>query len=455
MNEQKTRIFISYSHQERQLCEHIASCFPEESFSVWFDRGLRPGEVYRKRIAQVIKDTDYFLILISPASVCSEWVLDELEYAKKLHKRILPIWAAETELPMDLDMILQRYHSLFWYLRASDEQFRASLLQVFAGQEQETAGAVLGYGNEFSESENLQMRELLAREQQGSFALCYQPENACLLGMARLFGGVCPTDRERAAFYFRVAEYGGSLDGSYFLLHMQLEDRKEATWDEPDEAFCRPIVDRIRELAEAGSVHARLCMGNLYWYGKYGCPADPVKSAAFYEDCARKGNARAQYLMAANYYYGDGVPQDYVLARMYANLALEQKYLKSWRRLGKFYRDGKALPQDYAKARECYEKGAQMGDYNCFNKVGDMLYYGWGFPVDYEGAVACDRQAEQAPAKGQRYCLQKAKLALGRCSELGHGVPQDAKLAAEKYLEGYRYGSQDCKEAFLRLGRLG
>ena len=98
MNEQKTRIFISYSHQERQLCEHIASCFPEESFSVWFDRGLRPGEVYRKRIAQVIKDTDYFLILISPASVCSEWVLDELEYAKKLHKRILPIWAAETEM---------------------------------------------------------------------------------------------------------------------------------------------------------------------------------------------------------------------------------------------------------------------------------------------------------------------------------------------------------------------
>ncbi len=453
MSDLKLQIFISYSHQNREACGSIASLFGEERFSVWYDKGLNPGDVYRKRIAQVIAGADCFLVLISPSSVCSEWVLDELEYAKKLHKRILPIWVEETELPQDLDMILQRYHSLFWHLRESDEQFRRSLLRVFDSGEEEDGQALLGYGNEFSEQENLRMKDLLEQERHGAFSLCYRPENAVLLGMAHLFGGICPIDRKKAAFYFRVAQYGGSLDGSYFLLHLQLEERRIATWDEPDEEFSRPIVEQIRQLAQQGSLHARLCMGNLYWYGKFGCPADPKKSAEYYEGCAREGNARAQYLMAANYYYGDGVEQDYVLARMYANLALEQKYLKSWRRLGKFYRDGKALPQDYQKARECYEKGAKMGDYNCFNKVGDMLYYGWGFPVDYEQAVACYRQAEQAPSGGQRYCLQKAKYALGRCYELGHGLPQDRKKAAEYYLEGYRYGSQDCREAFLRLSR--
>lgn len=84
-------------------------------------------------------------------------------------------------------------------------------------------------------------------------------------------------------------------------------------------------------------------------------------------------------MMASNYYYGDGVKQDYALAIMYANFAMVQGYPKSWRRWGEFYQDGLAVKKDYRKAREFYEKGAQIGDYNCYNKVGDMFYYGWGF----------------------------------------------------------------------------
>lgn len=452
MKETKVNIFISYSHHNRPVCDQIAAFMEKDSgFDVWYDQGLIPGELYRKKIVEVIRNTDYFIVLISNHSVQSEWVLDEVEYAKKLHKKILPIWIEKTDMPDDLDMILQRYHSLFWHLRSSDSQFEASLLSIFDKQIDDNQGkSRVGNGNEFSEKENQLMKELLQKEQQGIFSECYEANNACMLGKAYLFGGPCAINRENAKFYFKVAEYFGNADGTFYLLQMQLEDQEMDTWDEPDTEFCAPIVEKMYFLADDGSIPAKLYLADLYWYGKYGCQVNVEKSTAYYEECARLGNARGQYMMAVNYYYGDGVSKDYALAKMYANLAIEQRYLKGWRRWGKYYRDGLAVPQDYAKARECYEKGAQMGDFNCYNKIGDMLYYGWGFPVDYKEAVKYYEKGEKAPICGQQYGLHKAKEALGRCYENGHGVEQDLAKAADKYLEGYRYGSMACREGYLR-----
>lgn len=338
MEKTATKVFISYSHRDRAVCNQIAASIEKaEALSVWYDKGLIPGEDYRKRIASVIAASDYFIVLLSESSVCSEWVLDEVEYAKKLRKKILPIWIEKVQLPDNLDMILQRYHSLFWHLRTSDSQFEADLFtSLLLKAEKEEGKSLVGNGNEYSEEENRQMRELLQKENQECYSICYAPENACLLGKAYRSGGPCAVDRDLSKHYFRIAEYFGNLDGTFYLLEMELEDEAENTWDEPEEAFSAPIIDKITALAEAGSIPAKLFLGNMYWYGKYGYPTDLQKSAALYESCARAGNARAQYVMAANYYFGDGVPQNYTLAKMYANLAIEQRYIKGWRRWGKF-----------------------------------------------------------------------------------------------------------------------
>ena len=425
----------------------------QPQFDVWYDKSLVGGDKFRKTIVETIKSAAYFIVLISRASAGSEWVLDEVEYAKRIHKRILPIWLEQTEIPDDMDMILQRYHSLFWYLRQSDAQFERNLLSVFglAEQEKETGKVPVGFGNEFSEADNLRMRTLLESERNGAFAQCYAKQNACLLGCAYLFGGPCAIDKDKARFYFRIAEYHGDPDGTFYLLKMQLDDRYAQTWDDPDEAFYGPIMEKIEALSENGSVPAMLFMGNVYWYAQYGRAQDLEKSAALYEKCALLGNARAQYIMSANYYYGDGVPKDYDLAVMYANLASEQKYLKSERRWGKLYRDGLAVRQDYGKAREHYENGAKMGDYNCYNKIGDMLYYGWGFPVDYEEAFRYYQRGEHAVELRQRYAAAKSKQALGRCYELGHGTAVDLSAAADQYLEGYRLGLKECRDHYIRV----
>ncbi len=451
----KKKIFISYSHRDRDVCAQIDDLLEkQEDFDVWYDKELVPGEIYRKKIAGVIRDSSYFILLLSKSAIGSDWIYDEVEYAKKLHKKILPIWIEDVVVPDDLDMILQRYHSLFWHLRSSDAQFENNLMAMFdRGSSAPQGQAQVGYGNEFSESVNLRMKDLLEMERTGRFAECYEPRNAVTLGCAYLFGGPCAVDRDKARHYFNTAKYYGNTDAECYLLRMDMEDKVEETWDEPDEEFTRPLIARMEELAAEGCVPARLYMGNLYWHGKYGVEKDYIRSAEMYEQCAREGNARAQFVMSSNYYYGDGVEKNYDLAIMYANLALEQKYIYSWRRWGKFYRDGLAVPQDYAKARECYEQGAKMGDFNCYNKVGDMLYHGWGFPIDYEESLKYFREGEKAPAFGQSYSLQRAKTAIGRAYETGRGVETDVAAAAEKYLEGYQCGSLECRDAYLRCSQ--
>ncbi len=446
-------VFISYSHHDKTLCEQLAELLESKiQTRVWYDKALTPGETFRKRIVETIQSADYFIVLLSEDSVSSEWVMDEVEYAKRLHKRILPIYAEETKLPDELDMILQRYHSLFWYLRSSDQQFESTLLQVFDHEEHDKPSAPEREKifNEFSAEVNRKMQRLVEMEQQGKYSTCYTAENACLLGKSYLFGGLCAIDRRKAHYYFKIAEYFGNQDGTFYLLEMQLEDQQKSTWDEPDKAFCAPIIEKIQNLADSGCMPAIMYLAFILWYGRYGCEKDIRRSAKYFEHCAREGNARAQYTMAANYYEGNGVEKDYELAIMFANLALEQGYLKSWRRWGKFYRDGLAVEQDYEKARRCYEKGAEKGDYNCYNLIGDMVYYGTGFAVDYHEAFSYYQKGERAPEQGQKYSLRRAKQALGRCYELGHGVEANLEMAVQKYLEGYQYGSEECKEAYIR-----
>lgn len=446
------RVFISYSHKNREICFKIAELIENlDGIDVWFDKGLIPGEIYSKTIAEKLSTTDVLVALLSNDSVASEWVKDELSYAKDNRKKIVPVWIEHTVLPAELDLMLHRFHSLFWYLRKSDSDFVMELQSALSGISKQREEMFEGFGNEFSETENEKIKQCLEMEKQEKYSFCYNAENALLLGKAYLFGGTVSVDMEKAHYYLKIAKYYGNIDASCYLLQLELEE----TAENGDEEKCRSFLEQIREMANQGSIPAKLFMGNAYWYGKYGVEISYEKSAAYYEECAKKGNARAQYLMASNYYEGDGVEKDYDLAIMYANLAVEQKYVKAWRRWGKFYRDGKAVKQDCEKAKKAYERGASWGDYNCNNKIGDMYYYGWGFEVDYDKAISYYNKALEAPVDGHRYALRKAHAALAICCESGHGVAKDDAMAADHYRMAYYYGDNDAREKYLVLAEKG
>lgn len=445
------KVFISYSSKNRDICRTIAALLERiEGVEVWFDKGLIPGDVYSKTIAEKLDETDIVAALISGDSVKSEWVKDELAFAKDKHKKIIPIWIEHTELPVDLDLLLHRFHSLFWYLRHSDEAFLQELRGSVGAKKDVSDEMFEGFGNEFSEQENERIRHCLEMEKQERFSYCYEKENALLLGKAYLFGGLVEADMERSCFYLKVAEYFGSMDASCFLLQLELEKLPE---DAENDRFV-PYIEKMKGMADQGSIIAKMFLGNAYWYGKYGLEVSYEISAGLYEECAKAGNARAQYMMASNYYEGDGVVRDYDLAIMYANLALEQKYQKAWRRWGKFYRDGRAVKQDFEKAKQAYERGVSWGDFNCCNKIGDMYYYGWGFTVDYQKAVSYYEKALTAPMMGHRYALRKAHAALAICYETGNGVEKSLEAAAEHYRQAYNLGDNEARKKYLALAEL-
>jgi len=65
-----------------------------------------------------------------------------------------------------------------------------------------------------------------------------------------------------------------------------------------------------RVLAEQGDAKSQFALGAMYYYGK-GLPKDYVQAARWYLKSAEQGNVNAQYSIAYMYYGGKGLQQDY------------------------------------------------------------------------------------------------------------------------------------------------
>jgi uncharacterized protein len=72
----------------------------------------------------------------------------------------------------------------------------------------------------------------------------------------------------------------------------------------------------LQSLAEQGDAHAQARLGNVYQ-----STGDYERAAEWYQRAADQGHSMAQLFLSILYISGRGVPQDYVLAHMWANLA--------------------------------------------------------------------------------------------------------------------------------------
>ncbi len=77
------RVFISHSSKDvefsTQLAENLREALGENS--VWYDSGLRAGDRWWRSIQDELALCDVFILIISPASMESEWVQREYEMA--------------------------------------------------------------------------------------------------------------------------------------------------------------------------------------------------------------------------------------------------------------------------------------------------------------------------------------------------------------------------------------
>jgi len=101
-------IFISYSHEDHAIAERLARALMEQGQEVWWDQWeIAAGDsIIRKIFAEGVAKAGAFVILLSPTSVRSKWVQEELDAAtvRRIEDltRVIPALVQDVPLPIAL-----------------------------------------------------------------------------------------------------------------------------------------------------------------------------------------------------------------------------------------------------------------------------------------------------------------------------------------------------------------
>jgi len=104
------RVFLSYSNDDREVARKLASHLAKAGLETWDPaEALFPGDNWALRIGKALQESDAMVVLISPKSMKSEWVQQELQYAlgePRYKGRLIPVLVKPTK---DMPWILKRF----------------------------------------------------------------------------------------------------------------------------------------------------------------------------------------------------------------------------------------------------------------------------------------------------------------------------------------------------------
>jgi len=80
MTSDPPKAFLSYSTADQRLAERLAQDLTNSGIQVWWARWeIKPGDSLRRKIDEGIEGAAYFMVLLTPNSLKSEWVQTELD----------------------------------------------------------------------------------------------------------------------------------------------------------------------------------------------------------------------------------------------------------------------------------------------------------------------------------------------------------------------------------------
>lgn len=93
-----TDVFISYKREDRKKARAIAEALAGRGLDIWWDVELLAGQNFAEEINAVIKKAKAAIVLWTPESVDSHWVVSEAHLALD-RKILIPAWLEFIELP--------------------------------------------------------------------------------------------------------------------------------------------------------------------------------------------------------------------------------------------------------------------------------------------------------------------------------------------------------------------
>src|SRR4051812_44207760 len=95
--------FLSYSRADQAFAARLARDLREKGINLWFDQlDIPPGRNWDAAIHQALYGAGAVLFLISPYSVSSENVLNEISVAVESGKWIVPLMLANVPVPLQV-----------------------------------------------------------------------------------------------------------------------------------------------------------------------------------------------------------------------------------------------------------------------------------------------------------------------------------------------------------------
>lgn len=85
-----TSVFISYARQDGALAEQVEDALKRAGVETWSDRDLTVGSPWSRDIMTALEEAAAVVVLVTPASLESDWVQHEWSAAIEKSKRVIP-----------------------------------------------------------------------------------------------------------------------------------------------------------------------------------------------------------------------------------------------------------------------------------------------------------------------------------------------------------------------------
>ena len=95
--------FFSYSRDDSEFALRLAEDLKAAGANVWLDQlDIAPGQRWARAVQDALTDCQRLLVILSPSSVSSTNVEDEVAFALEEHKTVIPVFYRDCKVPFQL-----------------------------------------------------------------------------------------------------------------------------------------------------------------------------------------------------------------------------------------------------------------------------------------------------------------------------------------------------------------
>lgn len=272
-------IFISYSRKDTQIVDQFVRSLTDAGYRVWIDReGIYSGDEFSGKLAEAIDSSAIVLFFSSANSKVSEWSANEISYAMKYNKTIIPIKLDDTEFEKSLEIRLINIDFIQYrpnQLSSTIDRLIASIAKHLGKNKSGSNQKVIsGSLSEKQSKHNSQPATPSSSPAQPKMP----PEELFSLGKRHY-----NHNRYReAAKCFRIVAEQGNAAAQFYLGHCYYNGQQDY----------QKAVEWYRKAAEQGYAEAQFMLG-ICFEGVAGVQQDIKQAIKWYRKAAKQGHEKA------------------------------------------------------------------------------------------------------------------------------------------------------------------